>query len=493
MSTTTTTTTTTAPDPVVQVRDASKTYGPTRALSAIDLDVHRGDIVGVVGHNGAGKSTLMRLLAGIERTDTGSITVAGRSAPVRGGFPGARMAYQETNLANELTVGENAYISGSGSRAGSGWRRRAEARIEERLDEMFPGHGIRATTWIGDLTLAQRQMVEIARATLDDDLRLLILDEPTESLTGGATAALYDAVRRMSADGVAVMLISHRIREVLDVAHRVVVLRDGTIASEHAAAGLSEDDVLRAMGGSDVEVELPVTGAVSTDVQVIAEVAARDARSGADRPIRARRGEVVGLAGIAGQGQEDVLAAFWAHRESRGERVGKAYVPGDRQRSGILPLWDVADNLGVTAMRSLSRWGLRDIPGERSTVRRWVDLLRVRGGADAQMSGLSGGNQQKVIVARAFAADAELVLLDDPFRGVDVHTKNDLYQLIRDEAATGRTIVWYSSENAEMRHCDRVYVLRAGRIAAELRGPEISEERIIAESFVTVNDQEVAV
>jgi ribose transport system ATP-binding protein len=485
-------TTTSAADPVVTVRDASKTYGPTRALTGIDLDVRPGDVVGVVGHNGAGKSTLMRLLAGIEPTDTGSVSVAGRTKPVRGGFPGARMAYQETNLANELTVADNAHISAVGSTGGPGWRKRAEQRIAERLDDMFPGHGIRTSSWVGDLTLAQRQMVEIARATLDDDLRLLILDEPTESLTGGATDELYDAVRRMSASGVAVILISHRIREVLGVAHRVVVLRDGTVASEHPVEGLTEDDVLRAMGGSDVEVELPVTGTVSTDVQVVAEVPARDARTGKDRPIRARSGEVIGLAGIAGQGQEDVLAAFWAVKRSQGERLRKAYVPGDRQRSGILPLWDVADNLGITAMRSFSRGGLRDLGAERRTIRHWVDLLRVRGGADAQMTGLSGGNQQKVIVARAFASDADLVLLDDPFRGVDVHTKNDLYKLIRDEAATGRTVVWYSSENAEMRHCDRVYVLRANRVASELRGPDITEERIIADSFVTVSDEEVA-
>jgi ribose transport system ATP-binding protein len=480
--------------PVVDVHGASKTYGPTRALHDIDLVIAPGEVVGVVGHNGAGKSTLMRLLAGIEPSDTGTVTVAGSSDPARGGFAGARMAYQETNLANELTVSENAYLSAARSTRGAGWRHRAGERIGERLDSMFPGHGISVGTWVGDLTLAQRQMVEIARATLDDDLKLLILDEPTESLTGGATDDLYDAVRRMSADGVAVILISHRIREVLGVAHRVVVLRDGTVASSHPAAGLTEDDVLHAMGGSDVVVELPVTGSISSDVAVVASVPAQDARTGKDRPIKARRGEVIGLAGIAGQGQEDVLAAFWAYKEARGTgKLEKAYVPGDRQRSGILPLWDVADNLGITLMRGLSKFGLRDIQGERAAITKWVDLLRVRGGADAQMTGLSGGNQQKVIVARAFASDAELVLLDDPFRGVDVHTKNDLYRLIRDEAATGRTVVWYSSENAEMRHCDRVYVLRAGRIAAELRGPEISEERIIAESFVTVGDDAAAV
>ena len=200
--------------------------------------------------------------------------------------------------------------------------------------------------------------------------------------------------------------------------------------------------------------------------------------------IIARKGEVIGLAGIAGQGQEEVLDRLW--RANRGDvevSAERAYVPGDRQRSGILPLWDVAANLSITALPNLARRGIRQFDQEDALVTRWVDLLKVRGGARAAITGLSGGNQQKVIVARAFASDADVILLDDPFRGVDMHTKAELYQLIRTEAGKGRTIVWYSSENSEMQHCDRAYVLRANRIAGELHGAQITDERIISLSF----------
>jgi ribose transport system ATP-binding protein len=340
-------------------------------------------------------------------------------------------------------------------------------------------------------------MVEIARATLDPDLRVLILDEPTESLTRDTTAKLYAYVAEVARRGVAVILISHRIQEVLAAVDRVVVLKDGHVTSTHDVEGLTEAAVLTAMGGSlqasaevtDDTMGMPLEG----KGDVIATLAARTARTGDPYEMRVREGEVVGLAGIAGQGQEEVLQRLWK-ANGRGDTVSasRAFVPGDRQKSGILPLWTVGENLGVTAMRTLSKLGLRDRDAEKKTISEWVDALRIKGGADALITGLSGGNQQKVIVARAFASSAEIVLLDDPFRGVDVHTKTDLYALIRREAAAGRTIVWYSSENAEMRHCDRVYVLRAGRVAAELKGNQISEDRIISESFADVSEEAAA-
>lgn len=478
---------------VVRVVGAFKSYGPTRALDDVHLEMKAGEIVGVVGHNGAGKSTLMRMLAGLEPVDQGTITVNGQSKPSTNGFHGARMAYQETNLFNELTVGENAFVSARDGISRRRWRKDASARMMARLAEIFPGHTIGADQWISDLTLGQRQMVEIARATLDTELRLLILDEPTESLTRDTTSKLYTYIAEVAKRGVAVILISHRINEVLASVDRVVVLKDGHVTSTHAVEGLHEAQVLTAMGGSlaemvgtDEAMAIPPEG----KREVVATLTARTARTGESTEMRMGEGEVVGLAGIAGQGQEEILQRIWTGT-GRGDTVSvsRAFVPGDRQRSGILPLWTVGENLGVTAMRTLSKLGLRRVAEERSTINNWVEALRIKGGADALMTGLSGGNQQKVIVARAFASSAKIVLLDDPFRGVDVHTKTDLYALIRREAASGRTIVWYSSENAEMRHCDRVYVLRAGRIAAELKGKQISEDRIISESFTDVSEE----
>ncbi|MEV7780182.1 sugar ABC transporter ATP-binding protein [Kitasatospora sp. NPDC088351] len=480
---------------VVAARGVTKSYGPTRALNGVDLAVHAGEVLGLVGHNGAGKSTLMRVLAGLEGCDQGTVTVLDRQVP--GGtrpreqdFRTVRMAYQETSLCPDLTVAENIWLSSRHCLPRTRPRRAAAEAVRQRLDEMFPGHGVSPRDRVEDLTLAQRQMVEITRAGLAHPLNLLILDEPTESLGPDAAQSLYAYVRTLTARGTAVLLISHRIREVLSVADRVAVLRDGAVAEDRPAAGLREDDVLALMG-ADVAPRGaargtgPATGAApAADGPVVAQL--RDATGPGLHGVslRVAKGEVVGLAGLAGQGQQQVLERLW-HPVRRDTKVHgtRAFVPGDRQRSGVLPLWTVADNLIVSGMRSLARYGLRRTAEERAVVQDWVGKLSIRGGADAAMTALSGGNQQKVIVARAFASSADLVLLDDPFRGVDVHTKTDLYSLIRTEAAQGRSVVWYSSENAEMAHCDRVYVFRAGRVVAELAGAEISEERIIAVSF----------
>ncbi|MEU4645016.1 sugar ABC transporter ATP-binding protein [Micromonospora sp. NPDC023814] len=479
----------TAP-PVVTARRVTRTYGRTRALTGVDLDVRAGEVLGLVGHNGAGKSTLMRVLAGLEACDEGTVTVGGQEAP-RDVAPGSepfravRMAYQETSLCPDLTVAENIWVSSRHCLPRLGWRRAASAKVARRLDEMFPGHGVSPRDRVEDLSLAQRQMVEIARASLVDRLELLILDEPTESLGPDAAQSLYAYVRRLTAQGTAVLLISHRIREVLSVADRVAVMRDGAVVAERPAAGLSEQDVLTLMGAEVAEpAAAPAPARVAGDRPVVGKLRGATGHGLHDVSITVGRGEVVGLAGLAGQGQQQVLERLWrpVRRDTTVEGT-RAYVPGDRQRSGILPLWSVAENLIVTAMRGLARYGVRRTGAEDAAVRDWVDRLAIRGGADAGMTELSGGNQQKVIVARAFASTADLVLLDDPFRGVDVHTKTDLYTLIRQEAAGGRSVVWYSSENAEMAHCDRVYVLRAGRVVAELTGAEISEERIIAVSF----------
>jgi ribose transport system ATP-binding protein len=396
------------------------------------------------------------------------------------------MAYQETSLCPDLTVAENIWVSSRQCLPRLRWRRASSEAVRRRLDEMFPGHGVSPRDRVEDLSIAQRQMVEIARASLVERLDLLILDEPTESLGPDAARSLYHHVRTLTARGTAVLLISHRIREVLSVADRVAVMRDGAVIADRPADGLGEDDVLVLMGAHvavPTDGERAVAATADDDRPPAAEL--RDAEGPGLRGVSLRvgKGEVVGLAGLAGQGQQQVLERLWRPvRRDTTVHGTRAFVPGDRQRSGVLPLWTVAENLAITAMRGMARYGVRRTGEEASAVRNWVDRLAIRGGADAAMTELSGGNQQKVIVARAFASAADVVLLDDPFRGVDVHTKTDLYALIRAEAAAGRSVVWYSSENAEMAHCDRVYVFRAGRVIAELTG-DISEERIIAASF----------
>lgn len=481
--------------PTIIARGVTRSYGKTRALRGVDLRLEHGEILGLVGHNGAGKSTLMRMLAAIEQPDSGEVIARERQAgkawdAASAAASGVRMVYQELALCNDLTVAENASLSDPRPSGAWGWRGRAERRISEALDTVFPSHGISVLRRTGELAMAERQMVEIARALCTDTLSMLILDEPTESLGVDATAQLYAHLRTLTSRGVSVLLISHRMQEVLANSDRIAVMKDGLVVETFAASATSEGELLVAMGG-----EVRATEAESDAVSVGTALAGRagqrgdvvaSVRAASGISFEARAGELIGLAGLAGQGQEQLLNKLWsAGALSRGVTVPKrrAYVPGDRQTSGILPLWSVAENLTISALRGLGRFGLIDGRAKRALAARWITALKVRGDATTPITSLSGGNQQKVLVARAFAADAALVLLDDPFRGVDVATKNELYALMKAEAAAGRSIVWYSTENSEMAHCDRVYVFRANRLVSELSGESNTEERIIADSF----------
>jgi ribose transport system ATP-binding protein len=482
--------------PTIVARGIAKRYGNTHALRGVDVSIERGEIFGLVGHNGAGKSTLVRVLAGREQPDEGGVHSADLAAGTAWNAQaaesvGVRMVYQELALCSDLTVVENAYLS-DGRRSGMfGWKTRAEKRITDVLDTVFPGHGIQVVRRVGELPMAKRQMVEIARALCTDRLGMLILDEPTESLGVDATTQLYAHLRRLTAQGVSILLISHRMGEVIANSDRVAVMKDGAIVEVFGSASATEDELLRAMGGevrADTTTLARVTAAEQSPVEAPVLAAGETVASirSVGLPLTVRAGEIVGLAGLAGQGQEHVLSRLWsagAFTRAVTAPARRAYVPGDRQTSGILPLWSVAQNLTIAALRSIGRFGIVNGRVKRDLAAHWISALSIRGEASTPITSLSGGNQQKVLVARAFATDATLVLLDDPFRGVDVATKNELYALMKAEAATGRAIVWYSTENGEMAHCDRVYVFRAGRIVSELSGDANTEERIIADSF----------
>jgi ribose transport system ATP-binding protein len=468
-----------------------KSYGKTHALRGVNLELRHGEILGLVGHNGAGKSTLMRVLAGIELPDGGKVSVRAQEATTEWNAEsaaqfGVRMVYQELALCDDLTVSETVALSDPRPTGMWGWRGQAECRVLEALDKIFPGHGISVLRRAGELAMAERQMVEIARAFCTDNLTLVILDEPTESLGSDATAQLYSWLRELKERGVSILLISHRMQEIIANSDRIAVMKDGAVVEVFDATSSSEAELLVAMGG-EVRAEtgqtLPNTAHEPSHDRAPASVSVK-ATSGI--AFEARPGELIGLAGLAGQGQEQLLTRLWrAGAMNRSVTVPsrRAYVPGDRQTSGIFPLWSVAENLTISALPSLGRFGFIGSRAKRELAAQWIDALKVRGNAATPITSLSGGNQQKVLVARAFASDSELVLLDDPFRGVDVATKNELYTLMKSEAASGRCIVWYSTENSEMAHCDRVYVFRANTIISELSGPSNTEERIIADSF----------
>ncbi len=459
--------------PLVVLAGAGRSFGAVRALSSVNLTISPGEVLGLVGHNGAGKSTLVNLVTGALAPSEGRVTVAGGSPRTAG----VRWVAQELSLAPNLTVAENLRLPHRDLR-GLRWRALARARIGAALDAVFPDHGIDVDAPVGDLALAERQMAEIAMAFTDGErpARLVILDEPTSSLDASRAGQLVAHVARFREGGGAAVFISHILHEVLAVATRIVVMRDGGVVADRPAGGLTRVGLVEAMG----HVARAAT-AEAARATVGAETVATP------EGIRARAGEVIGLAGLAGHGQAEALVRLYLDRTSAwrsGRAVPVAFVAGDRARDGVMPLWSIARNVSLAALSRLGRAGLVDRLAEGTLARHWRERVGIR---TADMGNpilsLSGGNQQKALFARALATDAPLILLDDPMRGVDVGTKVEVHGMVRAEAARGRTVLWYSTETEEMTLCDRVYVFRRGRIAAELAGGAITEEAILAASF----------
>jgi ribose transport system ATP-binding protein len=475
-----------------------KSYGAVRALDGADFSLSAGECVGVVGHNGAGKSTLMHVLNGGVTPDRGRLVVAGEeqrhwtSARARATL-GLRCVFQELSLCPNLTVAENARVVHPAI-SGFGWRRRAGRLILDKLDEIFPGHGVRSGDLVQDLTIGRKQMVEIARAfsVSDAPARLVILDEPTSSLDAHTAGQLLAHVRRSVESGVSCVLISHILGEVLVACDRIAVMRDGKVVLADVARNFNRAKLVGAMGG--IEPESPPAQAVAAlasrgEAQVVVRV--RPERQPDDRDLVAREGEIIGLAGLAGHGQTDLLLATFAaapHRRA-GAMVNApvALVAGDRQSDGIFPGWSIAHNIGVRSLKQLRSGPLLSGRLEDELANGWRERIKIRTpDVHNNILSLSGGNQQKALFARALASDARILLMDDPMRGVDFGTKLEVYDLIRAEAERGRTFLWYTTEVDELKNCDRAYVFRNGAIVAELERDELNEKQVIHSSFAGV-------
>ncbi|CDX30674.1 putative ribose transport ATP-binding protein (rbsA) [Mesorhizobium sp. SOD10] len=476
---------------IVRLNGAEKHFGAVRALNGVDFHVGAGECVGLVGHNGAGKSTLMHMVAGTLRPDGGQIAVRGNQeasySVARALELGIRCVFQELSLCPNLSVAENTRINHP-SLAGFGWRRKAADLIRAKLDEIFPGHGISADDIAGDLSIGRRQMVEVARAfTLTrEPLHLVILDEPTSSLDAHTAGQLLSFVRRFVEQGGSCILISHVLGEVLQHADRIVVMRDGKVVAADAASAFDRDRLVAAMGGAEGHQK---AAAEARKIEAGAlRVRARPARQPDDKELVARAGEIIGLAGLAGHGQTDLLLAIFsaASRARTGIEVTApvALVAGDRQSDGIFSQWSIAQNIGIRSLARLRNGLLISPQREAELAEFWKKKIGIRTpDMNNNIYSLSGGNQQKALFARALGSDAEIVLMDDPMRGVDIGTKLEVYDLVREEAAKGRTFLWYTTETEELDNCDHVYVFKNGRIVANLRRDELTEEKIIQSSF----------
>jgi ribose transport system ATP-binding protein len=481
--------------PFVELRGAAKHFGAVRALEGVDFTVPAGACVGLVGHNGAGKSTLVQILAGALAPDRGDITVAGAAQPGysvrRAQQLGIRCVFQELSLCPNLSVAENMAVNHPSLR-GFGWRKRAAALIGAKLDEIFPGHDIAPSDVVQDLSIGRRQMVEVARAftVTDTPLELVILDEPTSSLDARTAGQLLAFVRRFVEGGKSCIVISHLLGEVLQNADRIVVMRDGKVAAADEVAAFDRDGLVAVMGGT-VREKSSAPAAAQDRAGRALRVRARPPHQGGSELV-AREGEIIGLAGLAGHGQTDLLLAVFdaaSRRRSAGIEVTApvALVAGDRQADGIFPLSSIAENVGIRSLAKLRRGWLISARQEAAFAQAWQSRIQIRTpDMGHNILSLSGGNQQKALFARALGSDARIVLMDDPMRGVDIGTKLEVYDLLRDEARGGRTFLWYTTETEELDHCDHVYVFRNGRIVADLGRHELTEEKVIQSSFSDV-------
>ncbi|MBL4918844.1 sugar ABC transporter ATP-binding protein [Szabonella alba] len=468
--------------PLVTLDGARKSFGAIRALDAVTLTIDRGECLALVGHNGAGKSTLVNLINGALAPSGGTVSYGlpdGQVVTGGGGMraAGIRAVHQELSLCPNLTVLENLRIP-QRDLTGRGWRALAAARIGQALDRIFPGHGIHPRAVVGDLTLAERQMVEIAIGFAEGAIapRLVILDEPTSSLDASIARQLLTHIRAFCAAGGAVIFISHMMGEVFDVASRIVVMKDGRITGDRPTVEFTRETLVAAMGHV-------APGAAS------ARAAPQDSATILTTPegLTARKGEIVGLAGLAGHGQAAALARFYLGRTSdwrQSDPPAAVFVAGDRARDGLMPLWSIRLNTSLARLPGLVRRGLVDRRAEAELAETWKARIGIRSDdLTNPILSLSGGNQQKVLFARALATAAPVVVMDDPMRGVDVGTKTQVYAMIRTEAEAGRTFLWYSTETDEILLCDRVFVFRNGTIVAELTGDGITEAAILAHSF----------
>tara|TARA_R110002020_G_scaffold236361_3_gene448691 strand:- start:147 stop:1610 length:1464 start_codon:yes stop_codon:yes gene_type:complete len=472
---------------VVAAREVKVAFGAVKALDGATLVIHSGECVGLVGHNGAGKSTIVNVINGGLTPQEGAITYGGASADqgiTAARASGVRCVFQELSLCPNLTIAENARVM-LGDLKGAGWRRRGLALVTRQLAEIFPGHSIDCESVVEDLTIAERQMVEIAIsfAAVDERPKLVILDEPTSSLDAGLAAQLMAYVRRFVERGGSVLLISHILGEILSTSDRIVVMKDGKVVADRPASEFDTRRLVETMGSVVREQGWQRSARTKTGTPVLSVPPLKDATI----KLEAFAGEIVGLAGLGGHGQTEALLDLYLAANGNWWPAGEpkmAFVAGDRGLNGTFSLWSILKNLSISSLKGLSSRSIIDVDREKHVSENWKKRIEIRT-PDMQnpILSLSGGNQQKVLFARALATTAKIVLMDDPMRGVDVGTKQEVYEILRAEAASGRTFIWYSTEMDEIRLCDRVYVFRDGAIAAELVGDEITEAGVLSASF----------
>ena len=486
--------------PLLEVRSVSKRFPGVRALHEVSLSLGRGEVLAVIGENGAGKSTLMKILAGVQTPDAGEILLEGRRVSITSVRDAARLGialiHQELNLADNLDVAANIFLGREPGRFGLIDRRRTCEESVPVLQQV--GLDVSPHTLVNRLAIGHQQMIEIAKA-LSAQARILIMDEPTSSLSQHETENLYRVVKDLRARGVSIVYISHRLGEVTELADRVVVLRDGENAGELRREEINHDNMVRLMVGRDISrlYNRPAQPAREAVLEVQGLRTAAHPQHELNFTVRA--GEMVGLAGLVGAGRTEMLQTLFGIDPKRGGVIrvagrelelrspvdaidaGLALVPEDRKQQGVILEMAVRENLSLASLRRSSRRGFLNRAAERTLVADAIRELRIKTPDENQLvQYLSGGNQQKIVLGKWLALKPRLLLLDEPTRGIDVGAKQEIYKLMEQLAETGVAILFVSSEMEEiLRLSDRTLVLHEGRLTGELRRDELSEEAVM--------------
>jgi ribose transport system ATP-binding protein len=486
---------------LLEVRNLSKHFPGARALHNVGLALHRGEVLAVIGENGAGKSTLMKILAGVATPDSGEILLDGQPiqlGSVRAALGlGIALIHQELNLSDNLDVAANIFLGREPCRYGLIDHHRLHVEARPLLDQI--GLDCSPRTIVSRLSIGRQQMVEIAKA-LSIKARILIMDEPTSSLSQRETDQLFKVIKDLQARGVSVVYISHRLGEVQEIADRVAVLRDGENAGELARAEITHDHMVRLMVGRDLS-QFYMRAPHEAHGPVLEVEGLCTAAHPRDRlTFSVRAGEIVGLAGLVGAGRTELLRTlFGIERPARGLirvggavvdlrhpkdaiRAGMALVPEDRKEQGVILEMAVRENLSLTGLKRNARagWFVNRI-SEKRVAAEMIGKLNIKPPNPRQFAQfLSGGNQQKVVLGKWLGLRPRLLLLDEPTRGIDIGAKQEIYRLMENLAADGVGILFVSSEMAEiLGMSDRVLVMHEGRIHGELRGAELSEEAVM--------------
>lgn len=491
---------------IISIRDVVKTYGGVVALNGALLEANAGEVHGILGPNGSGKSTINKILAGSVRPDQGQIEISGEerkiSSPTDAATLGVGAVYQQLSVIPDLSVQQNLVLGREPGPMGFVSRKKQRVVAESMFDLLAGGlgPGVRLDTRVAELSPGQQQLVEIGKVLLRDP-KILVLDEATAALHRDQVSLLFDIIRERRAIGTCVLFVSHRLDEITTICDRATILRTGKTVATVNLADTSPDELVNLMVGSKLATTERRPSSATNEVALrVSDVSGPNLEG---VTFAARRGEIVGLGGLQGQGQSELLMTlFGASKPTRGAlavngedfgfgstarsaKFGIALVPGNRSSQGMFSRRPIQENLSVVSLGKRTMLGVISAAREKQAATRAIEQLQIKIGELADpISSLSGGNAQKVIIAKWLMNEPSVVLLDDPTKGVDIGAKAEIYRLVRELASTGTTIVLNSSEDRELvTLCDRVLVMFEGEIVKELVGDEISEESLVSSAL----------